>query len=188
LEYQTLTVEQILNKFQKELEQDALGYLDQAKRVCEYDAVLRDSQRDLAHLTSQTQRLLLEQEQVEQTLLGIGAFQDQLETTLSQVEQQVDELFTSQSHLAPHDADVERERAYQTANHIDYRLEELTESLRTTFGHLTNANQKAFNGEVGQIVTILNQHQDGLGQLESAARTLELDVTHVGRLLATSRS
>lgn len=187
LEYQTLTVEQIINKFQKELEKDAVAYLEESKRVCEYDAVLRDSQRDLAQLTSQTQRLLLEQEQVEQTLLGVGAFQEQLEKTLSQVESQVDELFTSQSHLAPQDADVERERAYQTASAIDTRLEELTESLQTTFGHLTTANQKVFSGEIGNIVTVLNQHQDGLAQLETAARSLELDVTSVGRQLATTR-
>jgi hypothetical protein len=65
-----LTVEQILHKFQKELEKDAVAYLDQAKRVvCEYNAILRDSQPDLSHLTSQTQRLLLEQEQAEQTCL-----------------------------------------------------------------------------------------------------------------------
>jgi len=75
LEYQTLMVKQILNKFRKELESDAVAYMEQAKRVCEYDAVLRDSQRDLAHLTHQTLRLLLEQEHTEQTLLGIGAFQ-----------------------------------------------------------------------------------------------------------------
>jgi hypothetical protein len=92
--------------------------------------------------------------------------------------------------LAPQDPDVDRERSYQMAKAIDHRLEELTFSLQTTFGTLTQANQKAFrhtNGEVGQIVTILNQHQDGLAQLESAARTLELDVTNVGRILATSR-
>jgi nuclear pore complex protein Nup62 len=187
MEYQTLTVEQILNKFQKELEKDAVSYLDQAKRVCEYDAVLRDSQRDLSHLTSQTQRLLLEQEQVEQTCLGIAAFQDQLEQTLSGVEQHVDELFTSQSHLAPVDADVQRERAYQLAGTIDHRLEQVAESLQTTLGQLTSANSSAFSGETGQIVTILNQHQDGLVRLEAAARKLELDVKHVGRQLATSR-
>ena len=45
-----------------------------------------------------------------------------------------------------------------------------------------------FSGEVGQIVTILNQHQDGLVQLEAAARKLESDVSHVGRMLATSRN
>jgi hypothetical protein len=45
-------VEKILNKFQKELEKDTVAYLDQAKRVCQYNAVLRDSQRNLSHLTS----------------------------------------------------------------------------------------------------------------------------------------
>jgi hypothetical protein len=160
LQYQTLTVEQILNKFQKELETDALQYVEQAKRVCLYDATVRDSQRDLKHLATQTQRLLYEQQQVEQALQGVGAFQDQLEQTLSQVETNIDELFANQSHLAPQDADVERERAYQTASMIEHRLEELTESMSITTGHLNATNSKALQGEVGQTVEILNKHQN----------------------------
>ena len=188
LEYQTLTVEQIINKFQKELEADALDYLDQAKRVCEYDAVLRDSQRDLAHLTQQTQRLMLEQQQVEQTLQGIGAFQDELEQTLSSVEQQVDQLFESQSHLAPQDADVERERAYEMATTIDNRLDLLLEQLNQTASNLAAANDKAFSGQVGQIVQILNQHQTGLSQLDLSARKMEKDIAIVSRALSSSSS
>jgi hypothetical protein len=188
LEYQTLTVEQILNKFQKELEQDALEYLQQAKRVCEYDAVLRDSQRDLAHLTSQTQRLLLEQEQVEKSLIGVGGFQQELETTLNQVSEQVDELFRNQSHLAPQDADFERERSYQLASNITHRLEELEMGLNGTLETLSSqANNLSKSSSPGlSVITILNQHQDALGQLEVAAHKLDTDVTHVGRLLGSS--
>jgi nuclear pore complex protein Nup62 len=185
LEYQTLTVEQIINKFQQELEADALKYVEQAKRVCEYDAVLRDSQRDLAHLTTQTQRLMLEQQQVEQTLQGIGAFQDELEQTLSSVEEQVDKLFESQSHLAPQDADVERERAYDMSKTIDNRLDQLMEQLNFTASTLSAANDKAFSGQVGQIVQILNQHQTGLSQLDLSARKMEKDIAIVSRALSS---
>jgi hypothetical protein len=49
------------------------------------------------------------------------AFLDQLEHTLLGVEQHADELFTSQPHLAPVDADVQRcKRPYQLAGTIDY--------------------------------------------------------------------
>jgi hypothetical protein len=40
---------------------------------------------------------------------------------------------------------------------------------------------------MGQIVSILNQRQDGLVRLGAAAQKLELNVKHVGRQLATSR-
>ena len=187
LNYQTLTVEQILNKFQKELEKDAMDYIDQAKRVCEYDAVLRDSQRDLAQIATQTQRLLLEQQQVEKALEGIGAFQDELESTLSQVEGNVDELFARQSHLAPQDADFERERAYATASTIDRRLEELKENMVSTAGQINSANERAFSGEVANIVAILNKHQDGLSSLQNAARRIDNDASNISRMLQNTR-
>ncbi len=110
-----------------------------------------------------------------------------MEQTLSGVEQQVNELFSSQAHLALVDADVQRKRPYQLAGTIDHRSEQVSESLQTTLGQLTFANSSAFSGETGQIVTILDQHQAGLVRLEAAARKLELDVKHVGRQLATSR-
>ena len=187
LHYQTLTVEQILNKFQKELEKDAMEYIDQAKRVCEYDAVLRDSQRDLAQITTQTQRLMLEQQQVEKALEGIGALQDELDSTLSEVEGHVDELFARQSHLAPQDADFERERAYATASTVDRRLEELKENMAATASQINSANERAFTGDVANIVAILNQHQDGLSSLQNAARKMEMDVTNISRMLNSSR-
>jgi chromosome segregation ATPase len=130
---------------------------------------------------------MLEQEQMEQTLQGIGAFQDELERTLSQVEDQVDQLFAHQSHLAPADADLERERAYDTAKAIDIRLDDVMASLQATCEHLSAANQRAFSGETGQVLQILNSHQDSLAELEGAAQKLELDCKGVTEMLTSSR-
>jgi nuclear pore complex protein Nup62 len=184
LEYQSLTVEQILNQFQKELEQDSVAYLEQAKRVCEYDAVVRDSQRDLVDIANQTQRLMLEQEQIEHALLSVNAFQKGLEQTLEEVSTDVDALFTSQSHLAPQDADVERERAYQLSQTITQRLDELELNLGGTIATLSSQAENLGGGSSNSMLTILNQHQNAIGALEGAAHRLETDATHVGRLLA----
>lgn len=178
-----MTVEGILNRFQKELEEDAVAFLDQAKRVCEFDAVVRDSQRALSQLASQTQRLLLEQEQVEVMLMGIDTFQTHLEQTLGQVEAQVDHLFVGQSHLAPQDADVQRERAYQTALTVDAQLETLESTLASTLNELSLASS---DDRSSQLMAVLNQHQDSLAAVEAATRQLELDVKHVGRMLQQS--
>jgi nuclear pore complex protein Nup62 len=194
LEYQTLTVEEILNKFQKQLEEDALAFCEEAKRVCEFDAVLRDSARDLGRLTNEAQRLMIEQEQVERGLEGISSLQTQLEQTLVQVEEQVDAIFQTQGHLNPLDADAERERAYEMAKGIEYRLDHVTESLRDTVLTLNQANTQTFGKAsgnaiqtIGDVVTILNQHQDGLAELEAAAQKLELDCGEVHAVLATTR-
>lgn len=201
MEYQTLTVEEILNKFQRQLEEDALAFAEEAKRVCEYDAILRDNHRDLAKLTTEAQRMMIEQEQIEQGLDGIGAFQNKLDSTLAEVEEQVDAIFRSQGHLNPVDADKERERAYEMAKGIDYRLDNVTESLRETFETLNQANTQAFGppssgdtsgdhtavATVGDVIHIMNCHQDSLTELEAAAQKLELDCSGVHSMLQMTR-
>lgn len=203
LAYQTLTVEEILNKFQRQIEEDSLAFIEEAKRVCDYDAVLRDSQRDLANLTTEAQRLMIEQDQIENGLNTIGAFQNQLDTILTGVEDQIGSIFQAQNHLNPVDADIERERAYETAKMIEYQLDDVTNSLRDTFDTLNQASASAFGaggnstdtsgGDINginsayDVITILNRHQDGLAQLEATAQKLELDCNEVTAVLQTSR-
>jgi len=201
MEYQTLTVEEILNKFQKQLEEDALAFCEEAKRVCEFDAILRDSQRDLGRLTTEAQRLMIEQDEIERGIKGIDAFQYHLETTLEAVEEQVDAIYQAHGHRNPSDADHERQWAYDMAKGVDVRLDQVTESLRETFGTLSESNVKAFgppsNGyitadpsssgvqSVGDVVHVLNVHQDGLADLEAQAQKLELDCNEIRAVLST---
>ncbi len=56
-------------------------------------------------------------------LVNGGLSRDQMEQTLSGVDQHINKLFTCQSHLAPLDADVQRERPYQLAGTIEHRSE-----------------------------------------------------------------
>lgn len=183
LEYQTLSVEQILNKFQKELEKDAVVYLEEARRVAEYDAILRDANRDIALLTQKTHRCLLQQKDVEQTLSGIGAFQEELDRTLETVEQNVDELFRNQSHFTPVDADIEREKAYTTASDIESRLGELTQSLKTTLQVMDDIQDRVLTGDFGKVVKILNQHQNSIVELEDAGRRVEQEIIQINQLM-----
>lgn len=202
MEYQTLTVEETLNKFQRQLEEDSLAFAEEAKRVCAYDAVLRDSGRDLGKLNTEAQRLMIEQDQVEDGLNTIGAFQNQLDTILAEVEDQVGTIFQTQNHLNPADADLERERSYETAKKIEYQLDDVTNSLRETFDTLNQANASAYGASgdgfsdggssndinsVNDVITVLNRHQDGLAELEAAAQKLELDCVEVFSVLQTSR-
>ena len=176
-------MEQILNKFQQELEKDSVVYLEEARRVAEYDAILRDSQNDITSLTEQMQRCMVQQKEVEQTLAGIGNFQSELDRNLDAVEHNVDELFAAQSHLVPGDADCEREAAYQTANSVEQRLKTLEESLQSTLQQMDAAQERALTGDVAKIVQILNQHQNSLAALEEAGRRMEHDIELVHRVL-----
>lgn len=190
---QTLTVEQILNKFQAELDRDTSAFLADAHRVAQYDALLRDSQRNVSNLTNQVQKLLVKQSELDRTLNGIGSYQSELSSTLDGIERHVDELFASQSHLVPEDADVEREKAYANAIDIDGRLAGMNDALRSILSSLDAAQERAFatgaggdgaDDDVGQILATMNANHDILAHLEAAARRIEGDVGAVGVALS----
>ena len=187
LQYQTLSVEEILNKFQAQLEQDALQYTREAQRVARYDAILRDSQRNLLALGNVTSRLLVEQTELESTIQSIHAFEQELDNNLVGLEQHVDELFAAQAHVAPQDADQQRELAYSTAVNIDERLVVLSQQLQSTMRLLDDSHDKVLTGPVGDVVAILNAHQNGLVELEQASRSMEQDIAQIGRYLAQPR-
>jgi len=105
------------------VEKDAIEYINESKRVAHYDAVLRDSQRMLTDLSSQTSRLMVHQTELERILKGIGAHQTELESNLTTLETQVAQVFEAQVHMTPGDADVQRENAYSLALACEQRLQ-----------------------------------------------------------------
>jgi nuclear pore complex protein Nup62 len=197
VEYQTLTVEQILNRFQSELETDAIAFLSEAQRVAHYDATLRDSQASLSELTNAVSRLMLHQTEVNAQLQGIGSYQDELSKTLDLLERNVDELFAGRSNIRVEDADIERERSYERAIDVDNKLDSMSSTLRHVVNDLDAAQERFWssslrsNGEggddeVGKIIGVFNAHHETLGHLESKARSLESDLTMISQVLAKS--
>jgi len=112
-------------------------------------------------------------------------------------QKQIDQLFQAQSNLRPQDADREREVAYQRAIDVDARLTALQHSLYTLVGDLNAATERAtasvniagsssgVDGKenVGQIVQLLNLHHETLVWLENTCRSLEGDLSVIGRAL-----
>jgi nuclear pore complex protein Nup62 len=184
-----MSVEQILNSFQEQLEKDALQYVREANRVAHYDSILRDSQRNFLSLFHQTSRLMVEQAEMEGVIKNIGAFQSELESNIEVLENNVDDLFQAQAHVAPRDADIEREHAYATALNVDERLDLLSQELQSTLRLLDESQDQVLKGggPVGDIVKILNNHQNGLVQLEQTSRSMEQDITQIERYLAEPR-
>jgi len=197
VEYQTLTVEQILNRFQSELETDAIAFLSEAQRVAHYDATLRDSQASLSELANAVSRLMLHQTEVNAQLQGIGSYQDELSKTLDLLERNVDELFAGRSNIRVEDADIDRERSYERAIDVDNKLDSMCSTLRHVVNDLDAAQERFWsstlrsNGEggddeVGKIIGVFNAHHETLGHLESKARSLESDLTMISQVLAKS--
>ena len=79
------------------MEKDATQFASEAKRVAEWDAVLRDSTRSISELTDNVSRLLLQQNEVDQTLGNVGAYQSELIHSLTTLEASIDDIFSQQS-------------------------------------------------------------------------------------------
>jgi nuclear pore complex protein Nup62 len=132
---------------------------------------------------------MIQQDELERTFQGIGAFQLELDSTLETLEKNVDDLFMAQSHLTPQDADVERERAYETASNIDTSLNILSQDLKQTLQQMDVAQERVFGshgqaGDVGRIVHILNTHQNRLGELEALGRKMDADISQLNKALS----
>ena len=178
-----MTVEQILNKFQTELENDALLYVQEAKRLSDYDATLRDTQRDISQLTLMATRAVNDQTSVQRLVEAVAVFQDEMERNLDTVEEQINELFEKQTTQPPIDADVERERAYHRAATIESKLQQLDETLKVTMRELDEKQKRVLPSEVGAMVKTLNQHQVTMADLENRARKVKHEMDQVAAFM-----
>ena len=192
IEYQSLTVEQILNRFQSELETDTISFLQEAQRISQYDATLRDTQHSLSELANMVSRLMLQQNEVGTQLQGIGSYQNELSTTLDQLEKNVDELFAAQSKVGVESADIEREKAYERALEIDSKLGQMGNVLENVVSDLNAAQERVWSSssdgegkdeEVGKIIGVFNAHHETLAYLENRARAVESDLVMVSQVL-----
>lgn len=185
-------MEQILNHFQRDLERDATTFLQEAKRVAEYDAVLRDGQRDLLRLGTVTQQILVRQSDLAQRLGALQDHQSDMDRQLNHVEAALDQLFASQAQWTPQEADVQRERAYTTAIAIDERLSQLQNGLHDALRTLDDgvaggaAGLAGPSGDQSQLLRILNQHQNALVEFELTSHRLEQDLKLVKSALSRS--
>lgn len=178
-----MSVEKIINTFQKELEKDALFYIKEAERVAKYDSVLRQSERAITDLTVQTQRCLVHEKEIDSTIQSVATLQEEVEKNLASIEKQVDELFEKQADYSQIEADVERERAYTTAAQLEADIQMLLESLEATMQDLKSAQETTLSGDAGYIVKILNDHRNTLADLDTASRRLDRDVEQANQLL-----
>ena len=193
--YQTKSIQEIINTLTSELEVDARAFLAEAKRVSEYDAILRYSQRNLSNLTENVSRLLMQQTQVDHALNSIGSHHIEQSRILDHLENNIDDLFDAQRYLSPEDGDLERERAYQRAIDVDTKLGSMSLALKDTVDDLNlsiervsvaGARSGSDSGaqEGMQILQIMNAHLETLAWLEGMGKSLEEDIAMIGRVVS----
>ena len=106
-------------------------YNEEARRVAEYDAILRDSQRDIASLTEQTHRAMLQQQEVEKPCSESVLYRMNL-IEPSMLRKPSGRVVRGYKTSSPVEADRQREQAYSTAKAVDLKLQSLQDSLQAT--------------------------------------------------------
>lgn len=135
---------------------------------------------------------MLHQNEVGTQLQGVGSYQNELGTTLDQLEKNVDELFAAQSKVSVESADIEREKAYERALEIDSKLGQMGNVLENVVSDLNAAQERVWSTsdgegkdeEVGKIIGVFNAHHETLAYLENRARAVESDLVMIGQVLA----
>jgi chromosome segregation ATPase len=184
--YQNFTLEQIINSLSSQLEESSIEFLTQARRVAQQDALLRDSQRNITHLSAEVTKLLVQQEELDRRLSQIGDIQDNLNSCLEGLEVQVDTIFDrTMTSSGVDDADIERERYFDLATQTEEKmsnLESAMEQLEKNFQELQDDTLEV--GDLGKIVQVMNRQHDMLSSLESSCAKMEADMHLVARKLA----
>ena len=183
LQYKELTVEQILNLFQRNLEIDSKTYLEEARVVLERDGILRDAQTDVANITQKLRSFYVVQSDMEDSLKAINGYQDEMERTLAQAEETIADMFDAQSHMQAGDADLQREVAYATAEEIERRLQAVSSTLEATSRGLEDSIDAKLSGDIRNVVKVLNQHMTSLESLDLAFGEMDKDITEVNQVL-----
>ena len=105
---------------------------------------------------------------------------------LSDLEKQVDDLFTAQlPHVTPQEADFQREKMYQTALELNSNLEtmqgRMDDDIRAYNLHQENIPKNDL--VLDNMVQVLNSHYEHLNKLQNVCGNLQGDVTSVEKSL-----
>ncbi|CAM9867551.1 unnamed protein product [Ectocarpus sp. 6 AP-2014] len=194
-QYMNMTVEEIVNSWNVELDQDATTFTNEAVKVSDWDGVLRETQSELFSLADDVQKLVLGQQDLARSMKAIEGEQSHLDKTLDQLEGQAEKLMHDQRGQSPEEGDVEREQAFQIAQTVDMQLAGMVDTLKSLVDQVNSSTSSSSFGAVGgrgetggdsnarKIVRILNAHHHSLTWLEETSKTMLQDAADVGRRL-----
>lgn len=187
------TIEEIVNKWSSELENQVREFNKFAAEVAVWDRALMENGNNLAALYSHVVAVEREQTDIEQTLDHIEQQQRDLSTTLDAYERSTEEILGTQGgslrSLDTGPADTERDKNYVLATELHAHLDDLSTSLTQMIDSVNTLSLSATNNlsphsgddPMIQISQILNSHLESLQWIDGAVREVEGKVTEVER-------
>ncbi|KAJ9092498.1 hypothetical protein QFC19_008711 [Naganishia cerealis] len=190
------TFNEIVERFEAELEDQVSRFKDQAAEVREWDMILIENSQNIARLYDQTQRAEVERHNIRAALDAIAARQDNLLDQVDEYESVANEVAEGIANNrnieggASRPADLQRQDAARLAVKLNDQMQDLGSSLSAMIaemnkltgnasGSLTFGTEEDSAGpqdSLSQITAILNAHVSSLEWINSNTETIEAKV------------
>ncbi|KAJ9123908.1 hypothetical protein QFC22_000698 [Naganishia vaughanmartiniae] len=203
------TFNEIVERFEAELEDQVTRFKDQAAEVREWDMILIENSQNIARLYDQTQRAEVERRNIRAALDAIAARQDNLLAQVDEYESvanEVVEVIANNRNVeggASRPADLQRQDADRLAVRLNDQMQELGGSLSAMIAEMNKLTGNASgsltfgteeDGAAGpqdslsQITAILNAHVSSLEWINSNTETIESKVSVLEKQMQDAQS
>jgi len=170
-------LEQLINKWTSELENQERLFIEQATQVNGWNKLLMDNSHKITSLHDSFEAMKVDQLKLNEDLDYIRTQQNELEEMMKPLEEALKRQVTQHNlhSIHTHHADLEREKTYGLVANIDGQLKHMVTDLREIIEHVntTSPNNEQANNPVNQITRILSSHMDSLQWLDTNSKSLE---------------
>lgn len=174
------TLEEQINKWKIELEEQEKIFTNQATQVNAWDNILLKNGEKIVELNQAVEKVKSDQSAMEQELEFISAQHAELEESILPLEQELSKM--------PQQIDVERSQTYLMAETLDSQLKQMSEDLKEVIEHLNEANKFADPADpMVQIGKILNAHFTSLQWIEDKTGVISTRLDDITKMSTSLR-
>ncbi|VEN39469.1 unnamed protein product [Callosobruchus maculatus] len=172
-------LEDSINKWTIDLEEQGKFFINQAKQLNAWDALLISNGEKILELNSGIGRVKQQQRQLDQELDFILAQQKELEELLAPLEKELVEQPVT---------DIDRNQMYQFSEVIDSQLKQMSDDLKEIIEHINESNkEEESSNPVTQISRILNAHMNSLQWIDRNTTAISAHLEQLNKLQDANR-
>lgn len=169
------SLEEQINKWTLELEEQEKIFTNQATQVNAWDSILLKNGEKIVDLNKAVEKVKADQVAMEQELEFITAQQAELEESILPLEQELSKI--------PQQIDVDRSQTYLMAETLDSQLKQMSEDLKEVIEHLNEANKLADPQDpMVQIGKILNAHFTTLQWIDDKTQSINNRIDELSKM------
>nr|XP_022920763.1 nuclear pore glycoprotein p62 [Onthophagus taurus] len=167
-------LEDNINKWTVELEEQGKHFTNQAKQINAWDRLLITNGEKILSLSNGISRVKLLQQQLDQELDFVLAQQKELEDLVVPLEKELSQIPVT---------DFDRNQTYQMAETLDTQLKQMSEDLKEIIEHLNEASKnQELSNPVTQIGRILNAHMNSLQWIDRNTSKISTHLDQISKM------